>query len=154
MRMDGNGWKCPNSFFPLDQSCIDDLIAIMALPVVLNTTALDTTIQSQYKPDSTIGDIIDQLMVEQWIEESSHEMYYAQCNSATFSASYKNNNDFVVVFSITIGVVGILPILLEVIVPRAVKKLWSCCKNHDRSHQRCRIYPAPSTNCSEKFLKD
>lgn len=104
----------------------------MASPVVLNTVALNTTISSQYKPDSTIGDIIDQLMVEQWIEESSHETYYAQCNPTTCSASYEDDNNFIVVFSITMGVTGTLSILLKVIVPRAVRKLWSCCKNHNR----------------------
>jgi hypothetical protein len=115
-----------------NQSCIDQLIAIMASPIVLNTLALNTTIPSQYKPDSNIGEIIDQLMVEQWIEESSHEIYYAQCNPTTCSASYENNNNFIVVFSITMGVIGTLSILLKLIVPRAIRKLWLCCKNHNR----------------------
>jgi hypothetical protein len=47
-----------------NQYCIDELIAIMGSPVVLNTVALNTTIPSQYKPDSILGEIIDQLMVE------------------------------------------------------------------------------------------
>jgi hypothetical protein len=115
-----------------NQYCIDELITIMASPVVLNTVALSTTIPSQYKPDSTLGEIIDQLMVEQWIEESSHETYYAQCNPTTCSVSYEDNNNFIVVFSITMGIIGTLSILLKVIVPRAVRKLWSCCKNHNR----------------------
>lgn len=125
-----------------NQSCIDDLIAVLESPVVLNTTALDITIPSQYKPDSTLGDIIEQLMVEEWIKESSHKAYYAQCNPTACTASYNDNNDFVVVFSSAIGIIGTLPAILHFIVPRVVKKLWSCCKHHHSSHSNAKIHPS------------
>ncbi|CAF3714707.1 unnamed protein product [Rotaria sp. Silwood1] len=49
----------------------------------LNTSALDQSLPSWFAPDSKIGSIVDRLMVEEWMNITSHKAYYDRCQPIT-----------------------------------------------------------------------
>ncbi|CAF1224770.1 unnamed protein product [Adineta steineri] len=65
-----------------NQSCVNNLRSALNttdplnMTIVLNTTALNPLLPSQFHINSTLNDIINELMVEEWITNASHEMYY------------------------------------------------------------------------------
>ncbi len=112
-----------------NQSCIDDLRHALNSTMALNTTALDPTMPSRYEPNTTIDDIIAQLMVEQWTNTTSYKDYYAQCHPETCTYTYTGKNNWLVVVTATIGVFGGLARILKIVVPRLVKLFRSFNRN-------------------------
>jgi hypothetical protein len=100
-----------------NQSCINDLIQQLNPTVIINTTALDATIKSRYELNSTIGSIVDQLMVEQWINTTSHKAYYTQCYPVKCTYTYVGKRGWLNTFTIMITPVNGLIIILKMIVP-------------------------------------
>ncbi|CAF3959349.1 unnamed protein product, partial [Adineta steineri] len=49
-----------------DQACIDNLLLYLGSSTFINVTALDILLSIQFLENSTIADILDQLMVEEW----------------------------------------------------------------------------------------
>jgi hypothetical protein len=108
-----------------NQSCIDDLRHALNSTMSLNTTALDPTMPSRYKPNTTIDDIIAQLMVEQWKHKTSHKDYYAQCHPETCTYTHSVRNSLLLVITTIIGIIEGLSIILKIVVYRIVKALRS-----------------------------
>ncbi|CAF3903531.1 unnamed protein product, partial [Adineta steineri] len=112
-----------------NQSCINDLRYALNssntnLPTYytnITTTALDLTLPSQYQPNTTINDILSKLMVEQWINTTSHRDYYDQCNPIQCQYSYVGKNDFITVITTIIGLIGGLNTILIFVAPRLIK---------------------------------
>ena len=112
-----------------NQSCVNDLRQALnttetfSRTILLNTTALDPSLASQFRIDSTFTDIIHELMVEEWINISSHENYYAACNPDACTYSVSDQNSLITVFSTAIGLLGSLTTILKIIVPFVVKNI-------------------------------
>ncbi|CAF4032721.1 unnamed protein product [Adineta steineri] len=105
-----------------NQSCINDLrYALNSSSTNFRTTALDVTLPSQYQPNTTINDILSKLMVEQWINTTSHRDYYDQCNPIQCQYSYVGKNDFITVITTIIGLIGGLNTILRFIAPRLIQ---------------------------------
>ncbi|CAF3256576.1 unnamed protein product [Rotaria sp. Silwood2] len=115
-----------------NQSCIDELRRNLNATIPFDTPALDTNIESQYKPSSAIGDIVVKLMVEQWSNTTSHKAYYAQCKPAICTYSFVGKNSWFVVMTKIIALVSGLSTILKIVVPRAVKMVLSHFKNRVR----------------------
>jgi hypothetical protein len=117
-----------------NQSCINNLRQALntTRPLnetpVLNTTALSSLVPSQFEVDSTLGDIIDQLMVEEWVTNFSHKSYYTACNPQMCTYFILGKNHLVFIMSIIIGILGSLTTILTIIVPRVVRNLRLCLK--------------------------
>ncbi|CAF1283435.1 unnamed protein product [Adineta steineri] len=120
-----------------NQSCINDLRDALNssntnLPTYytnITTTALNLTLPSQYQPNTTINDILSKLMVEQWINTTSHRDYYDQCNPIQCQYSYVGKNNFITVITTIIGLVGGLNTILTFIAPRIIK-IYSKCQTN------------------------
>jgi len=108
-----------------NQSCVDELRYILNSTLSPNTTALDPNIQSQYVPNDTVEYIVNQLMVEQWINKTSHEFYYNQCRPALCTYTYVSKKNWISVFTSILIPIGGLNIILMVIVPRIIWMLRS-----------------------------
>ncbi|CAF4741822.1 unnamed protein product, partial [Rotaria sp. Silwood1] len=52
-------------------------------PTKLNTSALDPTLPGRFAPDATVRSIVTPLMVEEWINTTSHKAYYDRCQPIT-----------------------------------------------------------------------
>jgi len=111
-----------------NQSCIDNLRHALNSTIKLNTTALDSTISSRYKPNIILAHIIANLMVEQWTNTTSHKNYYTECHPVICSYTYVGKNSWFVVITTTIGVFGGLTTILIFLVPLVIRILRSFCK--------------------------
>jgi hypothetical protein len=119
-----------------NQSCVNDLRYVLNTTTIklndiieLNTTALDPSVRSQFEINSTLGDIVNELMVEEWINTSSHKSYYAACNPKTCTYSIVGKKNLAVVISTIIGLLGSLTTILTIIVPIIVRKFRLCFRN-------------------------
>ncbi|CAF3727682.1 unnamed protein product [Rotaria sp. Silwood1] len=95
----------------------------------LNTSALDQSLPSWFAPDSKIGSIVDRLMVEEWMNITSHKAYYDRCQPITCTYSYVDKNIWFVVISTAIGLIRGLTIILKFVVLLVVKSFFYFCYN-------------------------
>ena len=103
-----------------NQSCIDELRQALHSSVTLNTTALDSTAQSQYSSNETIQHIVNHLMAEQWTNRTSHELYYNGCRPLTCVYTYSNRKNWLAVLTSIIVPIGGLNIILKIVIPRLI----------------------------------
>jgi hypothetical protein len=132
-----------------NQSCIDDLHWVLNITtplariIELNTTALNPSLLSQFQVNTTFANIIDVLMVEEWITNYSHTNYYTACNPKTCTYSIVGKNHVIVVISSTIGLLGGLKTILIIIVPVIVRKIRLCFKNRANGTVEEEEHPTP-----------
>lgn len=72
---------------------------------------------SHYNVTTSVGDIINRLMIEEWNDRTSFQSYFEQCNPYGCTYSYNLKGDTSYVFAVTIGLVGGLTTILKVIIP-------------------------------------
>ena len=75
-----------------NDSCIDKVkqaLTLQDIPV----TALDSTRSSRFSVNATLDLIIDQLMLEDWINDTDYSHYFGQCDvkQCTYSMTVRNN---------------------------------------------------------------
>jgi hypothetical protein len=104
-----------------DQRCINQLQFYMVSSSPMNVTALDSSLPSQYFINSTIEDLINHLMVEQWNSSLMYDNYYKECQPAQCTYTYVTKNDIIYIVTTLIGLVGGLITVLKFVVPRLVK---------------------------------
>ncbi|CAF4071575.1 unnamed protein product, partial [Adineta steineri] len=104
-----------------DQTCINQLQSYLGSSTSINVTALDISLSSQFSENSTIADILDQLMVEEWINSSIYENYYSECQPSSCSYTVTTKNSAVYIITTLIGLVGGLITVLKLMVPMLVK---------------------------------
>ena len=99
-----------------DPACIELLVS--------NATAftpLNATETSQFPPNTTVQDLINELMLEQWSFDVSPENYYTQCAPSKCTYSYAHRNDVLAITTTIIGLAGGLNTALRLIVPWLVQ---------------------------------
>ncbi|CAF0887551.1 unnamed protein product [Adineta steineri] len=108
-----------NVFF--DQTCLQTIYnltySISAYP--FNAIAMQSN-SSRYNVTTSVQEIIDNLMIEEWNNETSFQFYYKQCNPYLCSYSYDIKGDISYVFAITFGLIGGLTTILKTIIPSIV----------------------------------
>lgn len=104
-----------------NQSCIADLVRELNSTILINTTALDQTIQSPYELNSTIGTIVDLLMVEQWTNTTSHEAYYVQCHPVKCTYNFVGKRGWLNTIATIITPMKGLIIILQITVLLIIK---------------------------------
>ncbi|CAF1495524.1 unnamed protein product, partial [Adineta ricciae] len=101
-----------------DRNCIDSIQAHL-FPVV-PVTPLDPSISSNYLANSTVDELLQRLMIEQWDVSLMYENYYEQCKPVECSHISETRNDAVFVVTTLIGLLGGLVTALKVVVPLLV----------------------------------
>jgi hypothetical protein len=104
-----------------DQTCINQLQSYLLSSSLMNVTALDSSLTTQYFINSTIDDFIDNLMVEQWNSSVMYNSYYNECQPAQCTYTYVTKNDIIYIVTTLIGLVGGLITVLKLVVHRLVK---------------------------------
>ena len=104
-----------------DQTCIDTLKSFLRSSSSLTTEALDSSLPSEYQSNSTINDLLSQLMIEQWNLSVMYEGYYDKCQPAKCVYSYETRNDIIYIVTTVIGLIGGLITVLKLVIPRLVK---------------------------------
>ncbi|CAF4083784.1 unnamed protein product, partial [Adineta steineri] len=104
-----------------DQTCIQTIynLTYLTSPYPFNATAMQSN-NSRYNVTTSVEDIIDNLMIEEWNNATSFQFYFKQCNPYLCSYSYDHRGDISYVFAITFGLIGGLTTILKTIIPSIV----------------------------------
>ncbi len=86
----------------------------------MNITALDTSLSSRYLENSTIEDLLDELMIEEWNPSIKYENYFNECKPAKCTYSHQAKNNAIYIVTTLFGLIGGLTTALKLIVPRLV----------------------------------
>jgi hypothetical protein len=103
-----------------DQICIDEINSYYPVSSLTNVTALNMSLSKQFFENSTIEDVLDQLMVEQWNSSSIYENYYSECQPSKCSYTHMTKNSVIYIVTTIIGLTGGLITVLKLTVPRLV----------------------------------
>ena len=106
-----------------DQSCLDLVQLFLQLDAKKSITALDPALTNWYSPTTTIGDIVDQLMVERWNWLAIHAAYYAACQPKECTYTSIDRNDAIYIATTVFGLIGGLVTALKLLVPVLVELL-------------------------------
>ena len=105
------------------QTCLDVLQPNISVSYSMNATALDSSLPSRYHTNSTVEELLNQLMVEQWFNASMFDSYYAECEPTQCTYTHESKNSAVYIVTTIVGLVGGLVTVLKFIVPWLVKLL-------------------------------
>lgn len=66
-----------------NKSCLEQIhqaLQILNLAPKLTISALNATVSSRFKPDTSLDNIINALLIESWVSTIEYEKYFNQCN--------------------------------------------------------------------------
>ena len=106
-----------------NQTCISQLQSYYVLSQPIPGTELNQLLSSQYSPNSTVQEMVDKLMIEEWNASVFYDKYYDQCQPKQCSYSYQTRNDAIYIITTLFGLVGGLITILKIFVPRLVQLL-------------------------------
>ena len=133
-----------------NQTCIDNIISYYRTKKTF--TAMSVFKKSQYRSNSTIQSMINQLMIEEWITDVSYEKYYLQCAPISCIYTIFNRYNFVFIFTKLIGSLTALTLILKLLIPlvlKLIKRLRK--KNPNRPRIPCKFIPESHPRRSEGF---
>jgi hypothetical protein len=106
----------------------------------INAIALNSSSPSNYSINSTIKDLVGNLMIEQWNVSTMYERYYNECQPTQCTYTTEMRNDVIYIFTTLFGIVGGLTTALKLVVPRLVKFIMYCIRK-----LRTRVVPEMSS---------
>lgn len=99
-----------------DQSCMDIIVELLSENIVLpNSTTILALTKSRFSANTVMGNVIDDLMVDQWNITINFSKYYRQCKPRQCTYTYTTRGDPLYVFSTTVGVFGGLTVILRLL---------------------------------------
>ncbi|CAF4063791.1 unnamed protein product [Rotaria sp. Silwood1] len=104
-----------------NQTCINELRTYLTYNSSLIVTALNASLLNRFFENSTIQELVDKLMIEQWNLSTTFESYYNACQPRQCTYTYAARNDIIYIVTILFGLAGGLVTVLKFIVPRLVK---------------------------------
>ncbi|CAF4486514.1 unnamed protein product, partial [Didymodactylos carnosus] len=114
-------------FFPMPYSLMyytliqfSMLLFYMNATTATNITILDPSVPSQYQSNTTVQDIVNQLMIEQWNPLVSYDSSYQQCHPQQCQYTYSENFDYIYTITIILILIVGLTTVLSLIIPIAV----------------------------------
>ena len=105
-------------------SCINELEKYLLPQYAINVTALDDSLSSNYLPNSTIQQLLDHLMIEEWNVTHMYDRYYNACQPTECTYNVEARNAVIYVVTTLIGIIGGLTTVLKLIIPRLVKSVF------------------------------
>lgn len=104
-----------------NQTCISTLQSNLNTGTSMFFSALNASESSRFTINSTIGELVQQLMVERWNLSIRHQDYFDQCRPHRCSYSFTGHYSLIYIVTNTFGLIGGLATILELIVPISVK---------------------------------
>ncbi|CAF1607131.1 unnamed protein product, partial [Didymodactylos carnosus] len=109
-------------FYDDNPTCFEQLNLILS-PISnqrLNFSLLNSTQNSLYQSNTTIEQIVDNLMVEQWNPLISYQSYFNECNPDQCTYTYVKNFDYIYTITTILGLIGGLNTVLKILIPKFV----------------------------------
>ncbi|CAF2406880.1 unnamed protein product [Rotaria sp. Silwood2] len=104
-----------------NQTCINQLQSYLISNLSMNVTALNSSLPSRFFKNSTIQELVNELMIEQRNLSTMYESYYNECQPIRCTYSYTTKNNIIYIVTIGFGLVGGIVTILKLIIPRFVK---------------------------------
>ncbi|CAF3311869.1 unnamed protein product, partial [Rotaria sp. Silwood2] len=104
-----------------NQTCINELRTYLTYNSSLIVTALNASMSNRFFDNSTIQELVDALMIEQWNLSTAFESYYNACQPMQCTYTYAARNDIIYILTTLFGLAGGLVTVLKFIVPLLVK---------------------------------
>ena len=109
-----------------DDLCLQQLINSLKLPI--NTSSLSNS-TSKYQVNTTLQEIISNLMVEQWNNQSFYQDYFNQCQPDECTATYVHRGNVPYIITTMTGLIGgltkvymfVIPLLGKLIFPLIIR---------------------------------
>ncbi|CAF1113284.1 unnamed protein product [Adineta steineri] len=89
-------------------------------------TALDSSLPSQYSEYSTIENLLNNLMIEEWNPTQMYDRYYDECQPIECTYTIITRNNILYVITTLIGIIGGLTRVSKILVPISVKIIVYC----------------------------
>ncbi|CAF1483932.1 unnamed protein product [Adineta steineri] len=106
-----------------NKTCINQVQSYFTKYLSMNLTTLDSSLLIQFGMNSTMQELVDELMVEEWNSSTIYDGYYNECQPSKCSYSYQTKNDAIYIITTLIGLVGGLITVLKLTVPRLIKMM-------------------------------
>ncbi|CAF3420766.1 unnamed protein product [Rotaria sp. Silwood1] len=103
------------------QKCIDQLQSYLIYDFPMNMTVLDSSLPSRFFENSTIQELVNELMIEQWNLSTMYENYYNACQPVRCTYGFATKNSIIYIVTIVFGLVGGIVTILKLIIPQFVK---------------------------------
>ncbi|CAF1155959.1 unnamed protein product [Adineta ricciae] len=104
-----------------DQACIREFLTYLYSDYPINITLLNASAVSRFPINSTVGQLLDELMVEQWIMLPEFANYFNECRPEKCTYIEKTRHAPIYIITTVISLVGGLVTALKLIVPFVVK---------------------------------
>ena len=123
-----------------NQTCVDAIQFYLSSSLPLNVKTLNSSVSSNYLINSTVNELLDKLMIEEWNLSTMYEGYYNQCRPAQCTYTYETRNDAIHIVTTLIGLIGGMVTVLKLFVPPAVKLIAYCVRKW-----KMRVAPHPAS---------
>ncbi|CAF1306333.1 unnamed protein product [Adineta ricciae] len=104
-----------------NQSCVTQILSYLHGEPPTNDMSLNASSPSRFLVNSTLEQLLSELMIEQWAVAPTYEKYYSECQPKQCTFTYKKKNDVIFIMTAIVGLVGGLSTILRLIVPILVK---------------------------------
>ena len=86
-----------------------------------NDIVLDSSAASRFNTTSTVGELVEELMVENWTHSIIYENYFSACQPTHCSYTIKTRNSAATVIITVTSLLGGLTSVLEIVIPYFVR---------------------------------
>ncbi|CAF4240698.1 unnamed protein product, partial [Adineta steineri] len=104
-----------------NKTCINQVQSYFTYYLSMNLTTLDSSLLVRFSMNSTMEELVDALMVEEWNSSIIYDGYYNECQPSKCSYSYQTKNDAIYILTTVIGLVGGLITVLKMTIPRLIR---------------------------------
>ena len=104
-----------------NQTCLEQLSFHLHSDSSMDLLPLNPLELLRFSPNTTLGVIIDAMMVDEWKWSIHHDQYYAVCHPIQCTYTIGNRNNLIGIITTLIGLIGGLITTLKLIVPRLVQ---------------------------------
>jgi hypothetical protein len=120
-----------------DLSCLYNSSCLSQLNTYLNDSLYPfnaTALNVSYSSLPTVKNLVDNSMVDEWLFNSSYELYFSQCNPSTCTYTYVKQFDILFIITTVTGTIGgIVTILMLITLPLVVFSRRFVCRRHQPS---------------------
>jgi hypothetical protein len=104
-----------------NQTCINGIQKYLSSSSSMIVKPLNLSLLSESLENSTIQELLDRLMIEEWNSSQLYDRYYNVCNPKQCTYILETRNDAIYIVTTLIGIAGGLIRVLKFVVPRLVK---------------------------------
>ena len=107
-----------------DQQCLNLLQYYFEAYTTNEIIALNSSLSSQYYPNTTIENLLKNLMIEQWNSTQFYDQYYEECDPIECRYRIETRNSMIYIITTLFGIIGgwtriskiLIPVLIKIII--------------------------------------